>query len=1408
MLSCTTNLKEAAVSSQGNIPTAKVEVYDVLGTISTSKGLEIEVYDGYTTGTTGHLVWPTTGKAYCPLVAMNWGDSPPLGITKGMLLDEKDWAISLRGYFHAQKPVNWSGKVGYQFGMVSSSYTEVYISGYGDEGSGESSLFSGVSPDAILESEVYYVSSSTWLTLSVYFKGAGSSGTYKHRDGEKLILFWKDTIDDQWKIVGSDVTCPLGGKYNNLVGSAVSGVDSNSQPTRDVRYVLTFHVSGSDYHMHIDNSTTENPVEPGQTIYGLSLENDLYGTTIVDLTLNDTIENYDTTEIFSVRGEEEPYILDVTNVELSMSKDSASTLTFDTPITMEEYNAGSKTMYNATTYDIHTQGFGVIRKNAYVTCSLGYQISNSPENIKRFSGFIQDIEPSHSVDENGSPSMMLRVTCMDARVKATTAPPSKIGEMMIGNLPNKFTYNLAEYFVGNATDIGPDTIVMPQCFDKWNLAKVARTVLYCNGYQSSQLWAKDSNGELLLEDRDIYLDYTMAYPYTLVSSMGGRVDMGTINIPTMNPEVYYKGETAGVKTKQDEQTLWKTAADVKEFPYNYILDIGDNAWDWLQNICQSYGLDLYPDVDGNICLQSPTRTVLYPTETAGDVGEEYFSVTSGTFGWDREVAPDAIANVVYTSSDKGAGMMIYFTGVGVKLILARTETIGRIRATIDGTVVDGETELDTDTGDKGHIDWVSQIQDPKGSNYVNVKLPYEVGKATWYYSYWMHPEEGKNPCVYSICDNLTYGKHTCYIELLDGTVSVEGFISVKKSMETAQHTFDVDHVTNINSMDSLADIRNDIIVIGNTTGAGGDYIHARATDVAGIYNESSPTYIGEQRTGIIVDPKIVNQDRAEFLAKYLLTNYYKGIKRPTTQTIGLPWLTPRDPVGIRDIHDDHPVLGMLADSDITAEDISDLGYNVALAPFRVYWIENINERYSIAQNGDTEYSMSCNLTTEPPKPTFEPVPEPVLATGDPAIDEINISIDGGTASYNPYQEHYASKYVNISFNLNWNAMIVVARVCPTVLVRTFTEEQFLPGQPVNVILSRQGFTPAGKYEIKWDGWIDLGGGKGTYAPNGTYYVEIETVRYNTKETFFVRTDNALADTMASGSNTTIIIQHNRGIYTSPLFNIDITPAIGSYSYYNPPIIYDDTNSNNGVQFGITLNCPAKLVMTLSVAHLYFTGSLPSDTGTKKFAGDRFEIQLIPDDSDILEPGTYTFYFRPKSMTVFNNALQAFNSVPRAAKSQSATPVWVAWNYMLLSHVLCVDKAGKMGYANGNKINSHNATSITVTGKNFTYMGIETGSVLRRKLESNVARWYYGVVTSVGTDTLTCSGGWHDRGVGSEDWDDSDNWEVGGVPIGGATGALAFPYGYNFCWGGPTSGTYATALRHDCNRYYHFFKVIS
>ncbi len=1422
MLNCTTNLKAAAVSYQGNIPTAQVAVYDILGNISTSKGLEMKVFNG--TLIDEQVIWPTSGKAYCPLVAFNWGDSPPLGITKGMLTDIKDWNISLQGYFHAVKPAGYTGKVGFTFGIVSSSYTYIDVSKFG-EGTDEP-LFYGISPDAILESDTYYVNSTTWLPLSIYFKGSGASGLNKHKNEEKLIVYWKNNIDDQWHILGADVTCPLGGKYNNLTGNAVTGVDSSARPTRDVRYVVTFHVSGDDYHFHIDSSATEHPVKPGQTIYGLGLENDLYGNTVVDLTLNDTINNYDTTEIFSIRGEEEPYILDVTDVNLSMSRGSASVLEFTTPITLDEYNEGSKTPYNATTYNLATQGFGVIRKNAYVTCSLGYLINNAPENIKRFSGFIQDIEPNHSVDENGAPSFSLRVTCMDARVKATTPPSSKIGEMMIGNLPNKFTYNLAGYFMGNATDSGPDTIVMPQCFDKWNLATVVRTVLLCNGYLSNQLWAKDENGEYLIEDRGIYLDYTMAYPYTLMSSMGGRVDMGTINIPTTNPITYYKGDTAGVKSQQDEQTLWQTAAEVTELPYNYILDIGDNAWEWLQNICSGYGLDLFPDVDGNICLQSPIRSVLYTTENFGNQDEEYVAGTSTGTGanWTREVAPDALGNVLYTSGINGAGMKFYFTGVGIKIILARSENIGRIRATIDDVVVDGITELDEDTGDKGYIDWVSQIQDPGGANYVNVKLPFEVGRARWYYSDWMHPEEGKNPCVYSICDNLTYGKHTLYIEVVDGTVSVEGFFSVKRSVETAHHTFDIDHVTNIANMDSIEDMRNDIIVIGNPTGAGGDYIHARATDLSGIYNPDSPTYIGAQRTGVMIDPKIVNQDRAEYLAKYLLGGFYKGIKRPSVDTIGLPWLIPRDSVGIRDIHNDAPILGMLSDTDLTQEVIQSLGYNVALAPFRTYWLDSSNERYSVKDNGEIEYSMSCALTTEPPKPSFEPTPEPVLTIGQQAISEVTITIDGGGSVYNPYREHYSSQYVNISFNLNWNAMLVIARICPSTIIRTFTEEQFLPGQPVNVILSRQGFTPAGKYEVKWDGWIDLGGGKGSYAPVGEYYVEIETVRYNTKESFFMRTDNAGWDSLALLSLPYFTVEHDRTIYPSPLFAAKVTPDIGSNSYIYPPIIYDDTNNGQGLRFDITLNIPAKLVMTLSVAHIVITGSLPENESTKEFSGPRFDIQLVPDDAPILEPGTYTIYFRPKSMTVQNNALLPFGEFPKATKNSKNKPVWVAWHYQFMAGILAVDKGGKTGYANGNRINHHGSNSITVTNKDFNYMAIETGSVLRRKLTTNETGWLWGVVTGVSTDTLFCeypspsADHWFSR-QGTPEWGSKDNWEVGGLPIVGSLppnrtvqddydDAYYFPYGYCFCWGGSTAGTYVTDFRRDANRFYQFFKIIS
>ena len=122
----------------------------------------------------------------------------------------------------------------------------------------------------------------------------------------------------------------------------------------------------------------------------------------------------------------------------------------------------------------------------------------------------------------------------------------------------------------------------------------------------------------------------------------------------------------------------------------------------------------------------------------------------------------------------------------------------------------------------------------------------------------------------------------------------------------------------------------------------------------------------------------------------------------------------------------------------------------------------------------------------------------------------------------------------------------------------------------------------------------------------------------------------------------------------------------------------------------------------------------------------------------------------------------------------------------------------MGTHNG----GNGSSSLTDTTKNFISLGVEQDRLVR-----NVTDGSHGIITSFSTDTnpndtINFSGGL--TGGTDNDWDDADIYEIDGVMD--TTVSLAFPDGYEFIWGGPTSGLYTTADRYDKDSYYKFFRV--
>lgn len=1336
-------LKAAAVNKRGSVPISKLEIFPVSGSISTSKGLTRRIYSGfYPIAGDDDLLWTDNAGG---IYAYQWGGAPPLGITPAMLSDNQTWSIRWDGYLKCTRPAG-AAQVSYRIGYVGTGHVVVSTGSNAIDDDTGTVLGEGTSPHSIndLGQAVLVSSEVLWLPITVWYSRSGVSN--RVLANERFVLFYKDSIDNEWKVMGSDVTCPVGGRFLNRVGTPIASVNAALQsPTQNV-YSLILHELGGTYHFHKSTDmATEFPVVPGNTttyVLETMAQNDF-----ITITWSSTIAHEDLVDVQLIAKEETPWNVPTMDMVVETHAEAAGTLKFKTGVTKVEFDESNVSRTNFSTYDINTDSFGIIRQNRLVKAYMGYMVDGQPEYVLRFTGQIQDIKPAHEGD-----SVVLTVTCIDPRVVCVAAPASKIEDMMIGGIPNELSYDMAEYYPENISALGGDGEVRPPAFDRWSLAKMVRTVLYMGGFNSTQLWAKDDNDNFLIDDRGIYLEATRAYPFRVTSILGARQNKYKIEQEVLHdneenefgglsfytPKLIYNvgkwlwGEVAGgisavkrkVSPEMETINKWEELADAEDMPYLYTFGMEEAPWEKLRNLCGSYGLALGVNADGNVYMRYPDNPVLYSSEERDETPFLSYGI-----GWSATDDAEAIANTRANTSTDGAWTLINFTGVGIKLVLPRFDTTAKVTAYIDNVLVDGVAELDATTGDTGHTDWTDNLVMPGAW----VDLDFDSlpnGVSTWYYRDGIHPDLGKNPTAFTVCDNLTYGNHSLKVQNFSGTIYLEGFQVIATSIEQPEHEFDAaENLLGVSPNSSLKALANDVIVAGNMRGAAGDYILSRSVDMASINDVYAPNYVGVRNPVFLADPRITNQERADWLAQLLLLRYRRGERLPVCQSPGLPWLEPSDPVTIRGMHtlaDGSlvPTVGMYAPGDLNkAQRTGALG--VLPMPFQRYYVTQTSER--MTTQGDTpKYTSTITTTAAPPMPAYEPVPEPTQSESVTAVTEINITFDSGAATYNPFLSDSNGQFINVQFNLNWHARLLnVSIVAAEADIDKPGGDKLIRGQVVNVLLSNTGFVSAGYFNLQWDGWIE-GENGGMFAPDGIYSVRIETERYSTGAGFRCRAESGYPGVVSGSEQYIEILQDRDASYGADPFSVVLTPSAAPSS---PPILYDlETNDGRGLRIDITLACPAQVQIPIKIRYTN-DSSVPGEDLAADFAQETWLLYRRGDESPILEPGTYTFYFNPfvhvvkngRNVLPFGTTRTIDAHVDHMIRQKTHSPLgnwqaawYVAWHFSFPQGIVCVDKSG----------NTNFVQPANPTWKEYNWGGARSTSHAQVEVDDANVTWLY------------------------------------------------------------------------------------
>lgn len=496
-------------------------------------------------------------------------------------------------------------------------------------------------------------------------------------------------------------------------------------------------------------------------------------------------------------------------------------------------------------YDTSLEKFGPIRKGSYVELFAGYDGVHQ----KRFVGnVVGGTEVSRN--KNGA-EVLLQCEC----------PIAAMLDTVNFSFPNNATYSFSEYFTDDNLFTEPDGVTRPRQFDQWDLNKAIRALAlqsdvddyYLQGTRKHLLengTVVDSNIALI---RDIGINLSRA-------SLNPR---DNVNAPVLDP-------------------IW-------------VYDFGqDTAFDIAKDMISKYGFYLADIAGGDDCgkfelieVQSPILT----TEALDAVNSSNY-----TEGIKRE----SMEGFLGVQMDTGtSNLVLDWTGSTVDIIMAIGPSLN------NGLSIQYK-------GAPGDPDWTNVA-----GIYHNGEFSYSYGISTQdtnlehniYFHDGIDVGTGYNICVFRpvfgvdefgfLDTGLGYGEHKLRIRKTTTAIALFDSIKVYDYEDTPYKKYSTyDMISSLSSRTSVADIRNDIVVLGATYGAFSHtadpdiveeakdrYITSRAVDTRSIHDPSYKYYIGRRKQFVIEDPTIVTQERADWLSLYVLQEYRQS---PVTSTINIP----------------------------------------------------------------------------------------------------------------------------------------------------------------------------------------------------------------------------------------------------------------------------------------------------------------------------------------------------------------------------------------------------------------------------------------------------------------------------------------------------------------------------------------
>ena len=503
-------------------------------------------------------------------------------------------------------------------------------------------------------------------------------------------------------------------------------------------------------------------------------------------------------------------------------------------------------------YDPETDTFGNIKKDMLVKFEMGYSSSDygsaasSADYIVRFTGFItSDVRVDR--DKYGAYAVF---GCHDFKNRLINAHNL--------NYPNSACYLYNSYYAPDP-DTDPDGYHRVRFWDRWPMKKAIKTLLLLGGIDPQLMNQK--------------------YRAVTVDGVVGDTNLDTIHTQDIRLESHdnYAANYEGYVWPSDYEPLWSF-----KFATDSVNDI-------INELSKNYGFRFSFSNEGIPQITS----VSYYSFIARPI-----SYLDSNLRYDR-----GASNYEYLRIPNGDSRAYEFYGRRADLIVRRSSLEGGFKIK-HSSYVGGQWTTPVQIY-KVYIDgeWVTS-----SSGIFNLHFP-----VRWHVRDGVYAPVSTNPCIIRPNFSSDYGLHRYTIEGVGDDILVDGVRAYTLDNFTPVRNYTTSNmIASLTVQDNIQDMINDVFVIGESvTAVRSDedvaahiptqHIFYRAIDVRSQLDPTYKYYRGRQIPVIIKEPKITQQDRAQWLAESTLERYRTNALLANFSGVGDPYIEVFDPITVDDL---------------------------------------------------------------------------------------------------------------------------------------------------------------------------------------------------------------------------------------------------------------------------------------------------------------------------------------------------------------------------------------------------------------------------------------------------------------------------------------------------------------------------